>query len=479
LIISFSYYLRVLPEHYGWGNVRVTSRPSEDNLNNLSNLTLAFWGTLAVSVASIPALAQPRATTTPCGTTFNNHQPTAAQGLTSVAGGAIIYDANQDVCWLADANLAGDPQIRAAVKLSPQNPDGSTPVINPDGTMNYQTALNWVAALNNYNGGKGWLNQNTWQLPTNPSVDPTCTSSNTDNFGAQCTGSGMGNLYGVGLARTYPDSVAPVFIDFVWPFFNLHPGLYWTSDSDPVAGEVTFSFNTGLHGANTTKYNFLHVLPVTSSVLGPLPRGRGVNFYLGGPGAGRAVYDSNTGLSWTLDANLPARDNFGVTATTTVTADSVTPPNPDTNGGTLTLPMINPDGTIYFDAVDPNSKTPGWISAMNAAKYAGASTWALPSEAQIAQLYTDMGISVGDNRLEWPFPTGPFSRLQPAFYWACPSGNDGACDLTQNAPPDSHYTGNMEWSFNFDDGFEGTDQDDKMFYVMVYYPIQQGCGDFC
>ena len=463
--------------------VHNTSRLSEGDLHNLRKLTLAVLGALAISVASISALAQPQADVTPCGTTYNSNQPSAAHGLTSVAGGTIIYDANQSVCWLADANLAGNPRIRAAVTLSPQNPDGSTPIINPDGTMSYQTALNWVAALNNYNGGLGWLNHSTWQLPTNPHVDQTCSSSNKDNFGAQCTGSAMGNLYGVGLARTYPDSTAPLFINFVWPFFNLHPGLYWTSDTnpDPTAGQVTFSFNTGLHGANTTKYNFLHVLPVTASVLGPLPPGKGVIPYFFGPGAGKAVYDTNTGLSWTLDANLPALKNFGFTATTTITADQMA--TPPTNGQTLKLPMINPDGTIYFAAVDPNGATPGWISAMNTAKYAGVSTWALPSEKQISTLYVDMGVTVGDTRLEWPFPTGPFAHLQPAFYWGCVradgTGSGGACDLTQDAPPDIHYTtGNMEWSFNFDDGFEGTDQDDKLFYVMVYYPVQ-GCGGVC
>ena len=451
-------------------------------MHNLSKLTLAIWGTLAIAVASIPALAQRTTITTPCGSTFNSNQPSAAHGLTSVANGTIIYDANQGVCWLADANLAGNPQVRVAISLSPQNPDGSTPVINPDGTMNYQTSVNWVTALNSYNGGKGWLNQNTWQLPANPAVDPTCSSSNTDNFGAQCTGGAMGNLYGVGLARTYPDSTAPLFVNFVWPFFNLHPGLYWTSDSDPKAGEVTFSFNTGVKGANTTKYNFLHVLPVTTSVLGPLPPGKGVTPYFFGRGAGRAVYDSNTGLSWALDANLPALENFGFNATTTITADNAMAPNPPTNGGTLTLPMINHDGTIYFDAVDPKSTTPGWISAMNAAKYAGYSKWTLPSEIQIAQLYADMGVAVGDTRLEWPFTSGPFTHLQPGFYWGCAreAGSSSAvCDLTQNAPPNPKYSGNMEWSFNFDDGFEGTDQDNKMFYVMVYYPIQQGCGAFC
>jgi hypothetical protein len=86
-------------------------------------------------------------------------------GLTSVDGGVIIYDANQKLCWLGNANLAGDSEARAHVKLAPTNRDGSTPVINPDGTMNYQTALNWVSALNSYNG-EGWLNHHNWQLPT-------------------------------------------------------------------------------------------------------------------------------------------------------------------------------------------------------------------------------------------------------------------------------------------------------------------------
>jgi hypothetical protein len=29
----------------------------------------------------------------------------------------------------------------------------------------------------------------------------------------------------------------------------------------------------------------------------------------------------------------------------------------------------------------------------------------------------------------------------------------------------------MEFSFNFDDGFQGTDENSKMFYVTVYYPV--------
>ena len=223
----------------------------------------------------------------------------------------MVYDSNMAVCWLADANLAGNPQVRALVKLSAVNPDGSAPAINPDGTMDYETALNWVDALNGFNGGKGWLNHNNWQLPATAAADTTCTSHNGGDFGALCSGSAQGNLYNVGLGRVFPESVTSFLFNIIWPLFNLQPGLFWTSDSNS-SGEVTFSFNTGQQGSNTTKYNYFHVLPMTQSLLGSIPSGSGVVPYRSGPGAGRAVYDTVTGTSWTLDANLAAATNFGV-----------------------------------------------------------------------------------------------------------------------------------------------------------------------
>src|SRR5579863_5254859 len=64
-------------------------------------------------------------------------------GLTPVEDGTIVYDSNQGVCWLADGNLAGHPEVRSAVALSKVNSDGSMPVINPNGSMDYETSLNW------------------------------------------------------------------------------------------------------------------------------------------------------------------------------------------------------------------------------------------------------------------------------------------------------------------------------------------------
>jgi hypothetical protein len=110
--------------------------------------------------------------------------------------------------------------------------------------------------------------------------------------------------------------------------------------------------------------------------------------------------------------------------------------------------------------------TNGWIVSMNSREYAGTRKWELPGISDLMQLYADMGLSAGDPRLEWPFFVGPFLHLQPGFYWGCVPTARGSCDYGQSAP------GALYWSFNFDDGFEGTDLPSKEFYVMVYYPAQ-------
>jgi hypothetical protein len=105
---------------------------------------------------------------------------------------------------------------------------------------------------------------------------------------------------------------------------------------------------------------------------------------------------------------------------------------------------------------------------MNASGFAGSKNWQLPCHDDLRQLYQHLNIATGDVRLEWPLPVGPFWRLQPGFYWGCVRaaqlGNNGPCDYTQSAPD------GLEWSFDFDDGFVGTDLPDKEFYVMVYFP---------
>ncbi len=66
---------------------------------------------------------------------------------------------------------------------------------------------------------------------------------------------------------------------------------------------------------------------------------------------------------------------------------------------------------------------------------------------------------------------GPFKHFQPFFYWACvqSSNADTPNDCDYSANTGVQGTTPMEWSFNFDSGFQGTDMETKQFYVAVYH----------
>ena len=81
-----------------------------------------------------------------------------------------VYDTTLRVTWLANANLAATQKFGLK--------------INANGTMDYATALQWVAQLNAFNG-VGYLGHNSWTLPTTPSIDSSCNAKgpNGNNFG--------------------------------------------------------------------------------------------------------------------------------------------------------------------------------------------------------------------------------------------------------------------------------------------------------
>src|SRR5271165_5184795 len=86
------------------------------------------------------ALAQ----SNPCQTT----QPVSTLGSAPLPQATIVYDPNQGVCWLANANLAANAAMQTSLGVAG---------INPNGSMDYTTALKWVAALNGSNNGSGYL----------------------------------------------------------------------------------------------------------------------------------------------------------------------------------------------------------------------------------------------------------------------------------------------------------------------------------
>lgn len=162
---------------------------------------------------------------------------------------------------------------------------------------------------------------------------------------------------------------------------------------------------------------------------------------------GWIVYDSNQGDCWLADANLAGQPEVRAAGS---------------------LPVINPDGTMDWETAL------NWVNALNSYDngrgWLNHSDWQLPCRDDPQNPYNDIPITTGDIRLEWPFGVGPFWHLQPGFYWACVradgAASNGPCDLNQSAAR------GLEWSFDFDDGFEGTDLPNKQFYVMVYFPAQ-------
>lgn len=71
-------------------------------------------------------------------------------------GHEAVYDTVLDITWLANANLA----------LS--NTFGVSG-INSDGLMFWNTANNWISAMNTSNNGSGYMDVDTWRMPK---VDP-------------------------------------------------------------------------------------------------------------------------------------------------------------------------------------------------------------------------------------------------------------------------------------------------------------------
>jgi hypothetical protein len=400
--------------------------------------------------------------------TVQANLPITTQGLTAlkVNGGEVVFDVSNQAYWLADANFAASSEgqkIQAEMGIT---------TINANGTMDYLTALAWVQALNQvkWNGCIGYLCHTDWQLPVTPLTDITCavlSGPNGGSFGPLCTGSALGSLYSTGLNLNYPNSVVPGFTNTIGPMHNLQPSLYWAAGTNS-GGEITYSFATDHGGANTTKYNFFYILPMVSGAIATPPScpsgSTEVLPYTIGPAARKALYECGKGYTWSVNATLARKRKFGDTGTTTI---------PAYGGRELTVPLINSSGAMLFG----NGTEPPWIDDMNKSNqgmgFAGSNQWILPTLDDLKRLFQDLQLQPGDTRFLSKASVGPFQHLQPFFYWACErdqSGNSQSPCNGMDAPTPPDQKTPMEWSFNFDIGFQGTDLQTKQFYVMLYYP---------
>ncbi|MGB6429836.1 MAG: hypothetical protein WBF06_04575 [Candidatus Acidiferrales bacterium] len=370
----------------------------------------------------------------------------ASAPLVPAADGQTVYDPSLNVTWLADGNLAGKQTFGVSN-------------VNKSGSMDYATAVRWVAAMNALDNGAGYLGHNNWQLPTAPSKDASCakTGRNGESFGFNCSESALGSLYYASLGLREPNTGVPMPPTTAGPFKDFQPYLYWSESAaaDPKQGFVSFSFNSGFQGANVT-LNYLYVLPMIKGKLPGTPPAAGQGLEVN-PG-GETVYDPISQVTWLADANLAAKQTFGVAG-------------------------INPDGSME------HATALQWTAAMNSADqgrgYLGQTNWEMPETGPpdptcsmkgttaygctgslMGELfYKQLGLHRGEPVVAVPdVKVGAFHNIQPYLYWAC-AAETAASPCQTDGPAEG-----FEWNFSFGNGFQGTNLLGNDLYVMVYYP---------
>jgi hypothetical protein len=160
--------------------------------------------------------------------------PARGMGLQVNPDGQTIYDPMTIVTWLADANLAASDTLGLPRCQSPGTP---TDCVAQDGSMRDATAHLFIANMNAYDHGAGYLGQTNWTLPL---VSPTCSTYN-------CYGMGnpMGTLYYIqfGLSAGTPVVEPPNIA--VGPFFHLWPYPYWSCQSLTIKGAIQSACGAG------------------------------------------------------------------------------------------------------------------------------------------------------------------------------------------------------------------------------------------
>jgi hypothetical protein len=158
--------------------------------------------------------------------------PAWGMGLQVNPDGQTIYDPMTEVTWLADANLAASDTLGLPRCQSPGTP---TDCVAQDGSMRDATANLFIAYMNAYDHGAGYLGQTNWHLPP---VDPNCPTYNCTGTSTNPMENPMGTLYYIqfGLSAGTPVVDAPDIA--VGPFFHLWPYPYWSCQALTIKGAI-------------------------------------------------------------------------------------------------------------------------------------------------------------------------------------------------------------------------------------------------
>ncbi len=158
---------------------------------------------------------------------------TATASLYMAPNGQAIYDAGQDITWVADANLANTSGYCSVVDNC---------VNAGNGVMDWSDAQAWIASLNSVS----YLGVSSWRLPNTAQPDPTCSSEydSANRYGFNCTGSEMGHLYNVDGVTSSTSGL----------FSNVHFAFYWSGTEfapDAANSAWLFAFADGRQDRST------------------------------------------------------------------------------------------------------------------------------------------------------------------------------------------------------------------------------------
>jgi hypothetical protein len=177
----------------------------------------------------------------------------AEAALVASENGETVYDSVNDVTWLANANLAATKSFGVRG-------------LNPDGSMAWTTAQNWIAAMNAAN----YLGSNKWGLPATKLPDANCSQNpKSAAFGYGCIGSQMGNLYYNDFGGVRGSTIQLQHKPSYDLFNNFQPYLYWSSTLwTPVRNSAfSFSFGNGFQGTNVF-VNAMYAIAVVPGKVG-------------------------------------------------------------------------------------------------------------------------------------------------------------------------------------------------------------------
>ena len=413
-----------------------------------------------------------------------------------ISDGQTVYDVVNHVTWLADGNLAaqgvpGTLNFRFGLPVCPDlTIEPTEPCVNSIGSMNYPSAVAWVAGMNAAN----YLGHHTWQLPTAPHKDPGCSGTGPkpyrESFAFGCTENALGFIYYKALGLTAPNTAIPIPPNTVGPFSNFQPNLYWSGSG---GGGLTctianFSFASGAQGGGCGG-DFGDVLPMIKGGLLGMPLPGGSNKLHVNPG-GQTVYDPETDVTWLADANLAATWLAGSTL-----GEFDTLGLPRCKTAPDTKPCVALDGSMNYESAQQLIENMNHYDngAGNSRGYMGQTNWQLPPlEASCPTYgcggdrnpmgnlcYDQLHFTAGTPVVPVPdIAVGPFHHLVPFPYWECLADTiQDACEIGDKFP---QVPGdNSEWGFSFGTGFLGTERFTANHYVTAYYvgcdPDQSWC----